>query len=513
MYKKKEPEETQKKGLLHLIRSFVKKRLEVIFLVSLLTVFICSRLLLVNEHAVYFYSDERLFQFLRAGVRSSLQSGSAIPFIESIFTLVARPGYGLMYGVFAYLVEITGDLSYVQYGNIIISLLSSLVLYLLLRKIFSPALSLGSLFLYLCSMSSATYIRHALPYDGSFLFFLLSIYMMLRNSYLLSGILLGFAVSVYPGIYFSALPTFLFFLLRASGEVRKKYFFLLSSGIALVILLFEIFSHIIAKSSYFTSALSLSGSITQGDFMPAVIFYAEYVFANDGVLGVIFGFSGAIITGFLLIKKRYSLGKYILLLFWLIVVNYLFYELMTFILQRMVLYGRTVRPFYIMNIILSTAVLSSLFFRMLRRLQKTSAVIYKIVALIIVVLLVLLNYYPRYSAFVQLEYPDNFVASNRSLIPPEIKVFSSFTSTKEQVPDIVPVSGLKAGQYYFVNTSLLYPYYGLKEIGCKEKVLIERRHVQGLYGPYAFEGSNKKMRGYLRRNPPVYQLIYCESAP
>lgn len=488
-------------------------KIDVLFFLLLLPFLILTRFFLVNENALFFFPDESRFVLLEQGMRASFYAQEITPYLTALFSLDARPGYGLLYGPAVFLVALTERDSVIQLANIVIVVLSCIFLYLIIKKIFFSVLALISAFFYFCSLSSVTYIRHALPYDGSILFFLLSLYATLQGSYFLSGVLFGFSFTIYPGIYFSVLPMLLFLLLLVPKEKRKKRLLVYVIGFFSVLLGFEITSRLFTGTSYVTTALKLSGTITQGDFMPAVIFYAEYVFANDGVLGVILGFSGAIITGFLLIKKRYSLGKYILLLFWLIVVNYLFYELMTFILQRMVLYGRTVRPFYIMNIILSTAVLSSLFFRMVGHLQKTSAVIYKIVALIIVVLLVLLNYYPRYSTFVQLEYPDNFVASNRSLIPPVKKVFSSFASTKEQVPDIVPVSGLKAGQYYFVNTSLLYPYYGLKEIGCKEKVLIERLHILGLYGPYAFEGFNKKMRGYLRRNPPVYQLIYCESVP
>ncbi|MBI2442886.1 MAG: glycosyltransferase family 39 protein [Candidatus Levybacteria bacterium] len=497
------------KGALHVLQSIRRNRFELLALLSLLIVSVYSRLLLINQGALYFFPDEGLFHFLQDGVKNSLQSGSVIPFVESIFTLVARPGYGLVYGIFAYLVELTGEKSYVQYGNIIISLLSSFVLFLILRKVFSPVIGLVSLLFCLSSLSFVTYLRHALPYDGSFFFFLLSIYLLLRRTYLLAGILLGLALTIYPGIYFSIIPTFLFFFFVTPKQQRKKRLLTYVIGFASVLLFLEIVSQMFANTSYLKSALSLSSTVTQGDFMPAVLFYTEYIFANDGVLGIVLGFSGVIIIGVLLLKKRYSLGKSVLLLFWLIIVNYLFYELMTFILRKMVLYGRTLRPFYFMNIVLSCVVLSTFFFETIKRLQTHSVTMYKTIACILLVLTVFINFFPRYLAFTRLEYPDNFMTSAYSSIPLENTSITSFSSTKEQEPDIVPISGLQSGSYYFVNTSLLYPYYGLKEIGCAEKVLIKRPHIQGQHMPYAFEGLNKKMRSYLRSHPPVYQLIYC----
>lgn len=314
---------------------------------------------------------------------------------------------------------------------------------------------------------------------------------------------MGLSFATYPGNYYYIIPIPLLILIGQKDNgfkvrVFKVLWFL--TGLLLVLFIFEIISHLVgAPSSYLLSTLNLSETINQGDYIPAITFILKYIVANDGVWGVLILFMG-VVALFDLYKnqKKNGLGK--IFLFYAVSV-YLVLEIMSFVTHKTVLYGRTVRMFYLFFMVLASVGLINFLLINKRRV---------LIFLGAVVLSTIINWFPRYLNYINVVYPNDFyekaMAFNKNSV-----VINVIAPYFESLDDQDKVFGLVSkNQYYLVNAEVLEFYYGMKKINCKKNVIVEADYVLPSYRPYLFEGWPEAMRKSFYNDPPKYQLIYCE---
>jgi hypothetical protein len=353
-----------------------------------------------------------------------------------------------------------------------------------------------------------------LPYDGSLLIFLLAIYLFLiTDSFFLLGVMMGLSFATYPGNYYYIIPIpLLIFVVpivnNLKARISKVLQFLI--GLLLILFIFEIISHLVnAPSSYLLSTLDLSRIIDQGDYIPAIIFIIKYIFVNDGVWGILILLMGIVaLFNICKNKKRNNLDRAII--FYAASV-YLILEIMSFVTHKTVLYGRTVRMFYLFFMILAS---TELIDYLIPRVKRNNCVyINKWVASIFletVILLIIVNWFPRYLNYLNVVYPNDFL-EKVTMFNKNGVVINVIAPYFESLDDHEKVFSLVSkGQYYLVNAEVIEFYYGMKIINCKKKMIMEADYVLPSYEPYLFEGWPAAMRKSFYNDPPKYQLIYCK---
>lgn len=477
------------------------------FLIPVLLLFIALviKLPLLKEGGLGFFSDEGRYRWtLTVYLHQSFMTKSFLPYIKSIFDMQARPAYGLLYLPSLLITEITKNEIFGPIYNLLIVSLSVILIFLIVKKLYTKKTAFFASAFFFFSMCSSSYIRHMLPYDGALLVFLLAIYIFINTkSLFLLGTLIGLSFSSYPGNYYYIIPIPLsIFFITKTADLKTKIFKVLQffAGFLSIMFIFETLSRLVnGPGSYFTSILDLSKTVNQGDYMPAGLFIFKYIFANDGVFGVVVLFIG-IITLFNFCKTRTKTCLEKTLIFYAISI-YLILEIMSFVSHKTVLYGRTVRMFYLFFMVLASVGLVNL-------LSKNKK--WVLFFLAAVILLTVINWFPRYLNYINAIYPNDFykkvMTFNKNNV--EINNISPHIASIDDRDNVFAL--VFRDRYYLVNNEVLFFYYGMKKINCDKDIIIEADYVLPTYQPYLFEGWTEAMRESFYNDPPKYQLIYCK---
>ncbi|MFZ2024872.1 MAG: hypothetical protein WAV51_01135 [Microgenomates group bacterium] len=476
------------------------QNIDLLIAVVLFALSFCIKLPLVKENALGFFADEvRYSMYLTDEFNTAMIKEDFHIFWQSIFDIHARPAYGVLYTPSLYLTNITKNDLFGPVYNLVLNSLCIVLLFFIVKKIFSYKTAFISTGVFLFSMTSLSYVRHMFPYDGALLFFLfgLCVYVY-SNSVFFFGVLMGISFAVYPGNYFYILPIpflMLFWPLESQWKTRlwRSTKFLI--GFLFVVSVFEYVSISLGNPmSYIQTAMQLSHTVTQGDFVPAVKFIVQYIYANDGFVGIM-----VFVTGILALRHMYLLrrkNRYYTIIFFYIVCMYFIMELMSFGTHSMVLYGRTVRILY-MFMMLSSAVW-------------LSVKIKHVVFIEILALCIIISWIPRYNSYVAVVYPKD-VLYYASLLTSSLAPLHVVSAYKREAGEAGTVDLGSANQFYITNVEFLYPYYGTKAITCGNKiVLLHTLYPLATYKPYLFEGFSEIERGNFYRDPPYYQLIHCQ---
>lgn len=477
---------------------------------ALFLVIFFTRILVFNKDAAGYMADERQYKELITQLNESAAKNDYMIAAHKLFSLNARPGLGLFYYPAAIMEWKNPNIPYGAYYNLIINSFFLILIYLIVKKIQGEKAAILATLVVTFSIPSVLYIRHLLSYDIALFLLALGFFMYINFKKLfIFGLFVGLSFLTYPS-YFSLLPIPVVLTLF-HRSLKQSLIFLI--GVGTVLICTQVFSLLLGETTtYFHSLQVESGGVTsahQGDYMPAASFISEYILTVDGFWNLLLIL--AILPGIFLIQKR---SKFIIFLLYLVLV-FLIMEISSHILERHVLYGRTIRPFYLSALVFSTLILE----RIISSLNNKK--IY-IISFSILISITFINWLPRFIIFKNLIYPDQFKKQSREYLktkygdqikieealfvnyfginsPPKMKIFTEY---KEAEP----------GKFYIINANVIYPYFGSYDLNlfCKSDVLLKELHVQYKFRPYLFEGWNEIMREQSAKDPLYYQLIYCK---
>ncbi len=480
-------------------RRFHIKHIDVCIVVALFVFSFLIRLPLVKENALGFFSDEtRYNNYLTDAFDTSVIEEDFHRFWKSVFDIHARPAYGVLYLPSLYFTNITHNNLFGPIYNLVLNSFCIVLLFFIVKKAFSYKAALLSTGLFLFSMTSVSYVRHMLPYDGALLFYLLGlcIYVYSR-AWFFFGVCMGMSFAVYPGNYFYIVPIPFLLLFCSPGtswSMKLRRFVTFAAGLAVVLVAFEYLSVFLEKPmSYIQTAIRLSRTVIQGDFIPALKFIVQYVYANDGFFGI--SIVAAAILSLFFLQRSQGNNRYRAMVSFYMIGVYLIMEIMSFGTHSMVLYGRTVRILYLCMMVSVSVWLAE-------RLRYGFLVMF-------VLLVLAVHWILRYSAYVAVVYPNDFLSRVSSLYVSSAPL-NVISSGKEQTDDDDRLVFRNINQFYITNIGFLYPYYGVKKIDCKDKiVLLHAPYPLAAYTPYLFEGFSEAERRSFFRDPPQYQFLYC----
>ncbi|WP_158010155.1 hypothetical protein [Hymenobacter glacialis] len=352
-------------------------------MLGLLVLLLGVRLSFLGTGALAFPDEERYYRSVEAV--EALVGGDVAGFCERLSQTQGRPGDALWRVAPASLQVLLAEVAGVSPHspasllipvafNYLIVLCSLLAYYrigrLLLRN--EPAALLSTL-VYGCLVNTNLYIRHILPYDAALLCFFVAVYWVLRlrqhperRTYwavFFIGALSALTFAIYPG-YNAAVVVGWLMLLEKRAIWAFNWVRLLGTsvvfalGAAGVLLLFELLT-LAGGSSYLESCISLSSTITQGDFADGFSFLFNYLFEAERSLGyLLVGLGAASVPVLLyrLARRRPTVANYAELirnnmLLLSMVLAFLAYAVMVFYQEKLVFYGRILHlylPFFVL---------------------------------------------------------------------------------------------------------------------------------------------------------------------
>lgn len=468
---------------------------------------IFTRVALFNPAAQQFWADERHYAQLLSKLNEAEKAGNYKIAYQTIFRLNARPALGLFYFPAAILEWKNPSIPFGIYFNFIVNFLCLLLVFLISKEMINKTAAFLSVCIITLTLSSVIYLRHLLSYDMALLMVLISSYVYLKyKNFFVSGIFIGLSFLTYPGYYYYFIP--IPFLIAIYYKSIKKLI-IFSLGIGVVLILTQL-AYIGAgeTTSYFQSVMiEGSGGATShyGEFIPAISYLSDYVYNLDGIWGL-----GLLIVSLPIIF--YKKNKKLLFLFIYLVGVFFILEMYSHILQKTVLFGRTIRPFYLSALVFSALALE-------RFLSKFSRKVY-LTGMILILSISIINWFPRFILYKDLVYPKQFQEKSRQYLlrnhptaNVEDAIFVNYWATKEEVPEhfFKPEKGEK-DKFYIMNAVQMFPYYGNYNLNdfCEHEVILKEAHIQYLFKPYLFEAHKKVMREKMKQDPLYYQLILCK---
>ena len=220
-------------------------------------------------------------------------------------------------------------------------------------------LALFSVLLYCCLINGYIYMRHTLPYDCSLLIMSYVLLQVIKTTnhntfsikkMLLIGFTAFFGYVVYPGY---VLLFGLVFIMLITNRLTKnnflpriKYGIFYGMGSIICLLVFEGIARI-GDTSYIQDSITLSKTITQGDFDESYSFLFKYLYHVEAINGIL------IIAGLLLFIGIlfYSLFRNKTLtdihrLFIITAILFLLYASAGYFFHKMIWYGRLLHQFF-----------------------------------------------------------------------------------------------------------------------------------------------------------------------
>lgn len=507
-------------------------------LIFVLILVLFTRLILFTGYGRYFFGDEIRYNRLIVTFKEAQKFSNPLYYLQGIFAIHARPGYAIIYTPAIWLEKQSRDNpDFIQnskndfpYGvmlNVILNSLMVLLIYLILKETISIRVAFLATVLIIFSISSVIYVRHMLPYDASLviLFFGLCLYIKTHSPFLF-GLLTGLSFLVYPSYtyYLIPIPLLLLFFAKKAKNITEQSVIavankiterlhlrkihagetiIFSTGFVIVLLITETFSRVVGDESYLLTIQQLSASVAelkQGDFISALSFLAEYIRNNDGYWGIVMASLAPFVF---LFRKR----KVFLLLTLYLITIFMLFEVFSHLIPKTVLYGRTMRPFYLMLLVTAAIVFDIFFQKISTKLRVPVLLFYTLL-----ITIVFINWWPRFTALKDLVYPAAMRMEAESYLQThygEYKLEDVYTKKRFLEDKATDPPILESGKFYLVNPTLVYPYFGNLSVPCEKEVLLAKEHAL-LFKAYRFEGFTREMRKYLANDPPKYQLIFCK---
>jgi hypothetical protein len=265
-----------------------------------------------------------------------------------------------------------------QAFNVIVSVLILIFFYKITLLLFEN----NHFIAFICALvysllpNSNVYIRHMLPYDSSFLCFILAFYYILKSSndkkqipfrtFIISGALAGFGFVVYPAYYF--MTVFILALIIFTGYNGRFSVTLLikclvfAFSAALVFSFYEMIARL-GGTSYFSSLKYLSTTVTQGSFEEGFTVLPKYLIEVEGPIGVFLLFFASLyliksVLG-ILSKRTISPQSTLRFMVLTIFVGFLIHASSSAIFHKMVFYGRIIHIYFPFLIWASVSMISS----------------------------------------------------------------------------------------------------------------------------------------------------------
>ncbi|MBU0717758.1 MAG: hypothetical protein KJ749_05865, partial [Planctomycetes bacterium] len=273
-----------------------------LWLVVLLVCVTCYRFTLIDR-GHFFWSDERCYLAADRMV-DDLAAGAYQPAVGRLFEAVARPGFVIV-SVLPALAQRTiepwlgirpnslASFDIVSAFNVFVALGVTFCVYVLVgRWTRSAWYGLIGAGVYSLLVSSNVWIRHAVPYNESLLFFLIALIVVSQASgstrrsvgrALLGGVLTAFAYTCYPGHYLFVLINGAVVLATCKPRLAAATSF--GAAAAAVIGLFEAVSRAVGMS-YVNNMRQLAGTVSMGYTGEGYVFPWRYLRDVEGLVGV-----------------------------------------------------------------------------------------------------------------------------------------------------------------------------------------------------------------------------------
>jgi hypothetical protein len=341
------------------------------FLITSIVLLTVIKLSLIGTGFLAF-PDEFRYAFSRQALRD-LSELKIRPAINDIFSTQARPADVILKTIPNAIQFVTAKifkLNYYESNNSYPLFIFNFFIYcfiLIVHFKFSKLvlkdsfLALISVVLFSSLTNSYLYLRHALAFDTSLLIFYLIIYrtvkyteedgLSFRKCFLL-GFFSFFGYLVYPG-YFPLFIVGLFLIffnnLTKKDFIKKIYYsgYYFFGGIFCLII-FEIMSRLGGRS-YILDALIASRVVTQGSSEESFTFIIKYLFAVEGLTGIILIISLTLFCFIILnqiISKTFRQHSLIMLLGIVIIGLFLAYAGVGYFLSNLILMGRSLHQYF-----------------------------------------------------------------------------------------------------------------------------------------------------------------------
>ncbi len=484
---------------------------------AVLLLLILARFAFVGKGFFSFPDEWRFTESVEAV--KALVSFDTSDFWQHIFKTQGRPADALLKLIPAAVIYCThhffGTLLYSEFAASVMFLFNFSIYLLLLRTYFNlfkillnnENLAWFGIVLYSCLTLSFISLRHSDPYDSSQLFFAMVLLRICQAKFtakasFICGLLAFFAYLIYPGnvLLYAIIATFFGFSVywKQGFKVAFTQLVFYGLGSAFLLLLTELASRH-SGMSFLRESLWLSTSILQGSFSEAYTFIFKYFFEVESVLGI------ALLIGFfcgstvLLIKQIPIFHKEKILAFLLISVTFfLFYASASYFLEKVVWYGRLLKQFVPIIIVVALVPMSLLS----KKWQNSSVLISTAVALISFALS-WKEYrtvtYPRDVLFAQLESHGKKAIRTTT----EFKNFIPFYTRKTE----------ESAQFTLVNFGIVFPYRKRTDFRSyapkNDETLMFDAPDCSSFKAYQFEGYNVEERANIDKQTPrlkIYRL-------
>jgi len=461
--------------------------------------------------------DERRYLMAWSALKHLMQ-GDLPGFSLAVFSAQGRPGEILLKIIPAILQFITGKifgLDFFETKNFYVVFLYNFVIYVLilwlLYKIFLLVfrhrdLAIFGVLIYSLLLNSYVYLRHLYPYDASLLIFLFVLYHLfklffnkkhiLAKQAFIFGSLSFFAFLVYPAYNLSFMAlfgVFLFVLFQKNRNDLKKNIFIAFSyvvGSLSVLLFFELFSRV-GGSSYIHNAMTLSTTVTQGDFWDTPTFLFRYLLAVEGFLGYVFllVFLLGVFMFFRLARSKEDKDRIVLVVLFSYTFLYLFYVVLGYFFHNATMYARILHQFFPIWILLLLYILINIKF------------VYRYISMLSIAVIAVVFFVFQVHNYLKISYPrDVYWTYLRAYPRQQIIEIAEDEQSWSNLPQKIYVkpdemrndSIISVNTFYFfpMDSSKLYRVY---QVGAKQKLIFDKLHFLN-FKAYQFEGYNLKAR-------------------
>lgn len=398
--------------------------------------------------------------------------------------------------------------------NILFSLANIYIIYKILIAIgFSKNISLLGILVYGTLFTTNVYTRHILPYENSYFFHLLALYVILKNKFTFPRLLLaGFFFACGHATYFGFFMMFavnMGYIMFSNITINWKrtilYLFYFSIPVAVYIIGFDIISRTYYNDSYIAYTLRFSETIYQGSYSEGLIFAFIHLYLIENIWGIflLLSFFG----GFYFIAFKSECSTTLKRIVTIFLLAYILFGLNAVLFEGMVFYARVFRMYYLPIVIGGLVLFEQLSLK------------YKLRISYLIVFVSILNYgyiifdlnqlaYPRSeiqkNGFISDEFNGVFVENKQELICAlEYKANDRFVGINK--------TELKEGKYTLINSCFFYHEGDLSEVYTPikindEKVLYRKKHFMS-HPSYTLEYCSKEGRKVFLGNSIYITLI------
>ena len=370
-------------------------------------------------------------------------------------------------------------------------------------------LALFSILLYCCLINSYIYMRHTLPYDCSLLIMSYALLQVLKTTIyntfsikkmLLLGFIAFFGYVVYPGYVLLFGLVFIMLMINKLSKnnllSRIKYGTFYVAGSIICLLLFEIIARI-GNTSYIQDSITLSKTITQGNFEEGFNFLFKYLYYVESVNGIII-IIGLVIFTVTLLYRLFSKKEitHIHRLFIVTATLFLLYASAGYFFHKMIWYGRLLHQFFFVLAFVTSYGFGYLALHIKYKKPLLGCAAGIVVTVFTINLIEFKSYaYPQDVAWEVVNHNPNHNLEEACEYPPLVNMLlyaqeKNNSETKSQ--RLVIVNGCF---YYPLNNDKLYHEY-IPETGME--LIINKPYFHNFKG-YLFEGCNKEERAMYKK--------------